>query len=539
MSVIPFTGTKTVLIMTDDFLSIYTNIRGRMKLVDSLEWQDETFSAKLHKSLKIDCKSRPIIILNDMVEQHYRKERVIKGGVGVFDKSSMINRKLMAAFPNYGIRAALPLKEEKDKAGVGSYIFTALPSSAKVKSLINVLMQPEFTVEGLHLLPVEACDLVQTLSDKLQKRRKAKKAKWNIFMGQHRSGSLRQIVVKNGELALTRMTPIADMHEKPESWVLDAHQEFKATMSYLTRFGYEESDGLNVTVIADSECGQALETLVKEECFYSSMNVAQIASIMGIRIDNELSENYADILHVGWVAKKGKLTLPMQVAELDAVAKPRKVASFITLLLLCSAAFLGFKAFEGKNTVAQKKYALKGSTIAANGLAAEYEEEVQKKVALGYDVKLIQGSLALHDRLEKEKPDILALLKEVGGALEGNMRLNTITLERPKNNLAEKIENIDLLNLGAENEIKYTSVLTIIYPTTTNIDQGNRQVKELGKRLKERLPDHTVKVTKLLNDYEYTDQIIVDGGQGGADASEQDFVVEITIESKKNAQQPG
>jgi hypothetical protein len=75
-------------------------------------------------------------------------------------------------------------------------------------------------------------------------------------MGQHRSGGLRQIVVKNGEIALTRMTPIAENDENSAAWVEDVVQEFKATMSYLSRFGYSPDEGLEVILIANPEPGE-------------------------------------------------------------------------------------------------------------------------------------------------------------------------------------------------------------------------------------------------------------------------------------------
>ena len=48
-----------------------------------------------------DCKKDPVLIVNDMVEQHYRKERIFTAGISTLDLRNMIKRKLDMAFPSY------------------------------------------------------------------------------------------------------------------------------------------------------------------------------------------------------------------------------------------------------------------------------------------------------------------------------------------------------------------------------------------------------------------------------------------------------
>jgi len=537
MSVLSFLRQKTVLITTDDAVEVFTSVSGSVTLVAILAWEDEEFSARLYRLLKKECKSRPITVLNDMVEQHYRKERVMKAGVGIFDRENMIRRKLMAAFPNYPIRAALPLKEKDAKQNVGSYIFVAIPGSEKINKLIQIIRQPEFTVDGLYLLPVESTDMVRALSDKLLKRSKEKKTGWTIFIGQHKGGGLRQVVTRNGELALTRITPVSDMYERPENWVLEAHQEFKATMSYLARFGYEASDGLNVVVIAGDECGMQLEQLITEECVYDSITLEQAASYLGLKMDTDLGDNYADILHAAWATRKSSLVLPMAVPVLEELEKPRKIATYASLLLMLGALFFGYQAFTSQERLIGLQNDIQQASITKTQLQEEYEEEVRKKAALGYDIKLLQGSLDIHARLEKNKPDVLALFKEIGQALEGNIRFNKVSLQKPKNDLAEMIENARIPSEEEQRDVIYRGKLTIIYPSTTDINRGNTQIRELRNRLNDNLPDHHFQVTKFLNDYEYTEQVVVESSTQREQQAQQDYVIEITF--RKDAEEEG
>ena len=111
---IPIPGSsKNILLVGDEGISIFNASGGGVRYIDQLAWLTPKFENKLSDTLKRDCPRRPIVILYDMVEQHYRKEMVPK--VGVFDKGNVIKRKVAITFPNYKMRAALPLKAKKEK----------------------------------------------------------------------------------------------------------------------------------------------------------------------------------------------------------------------------------------------------------------------------------------------------------------------------------------------------------------------------------------------------------------------------------------
>ena len=126
---------------------------------------------------------------------------------------------------------------------------------------MNVLKDTDVSIAGFGLLPTESVNFVEALSRKIfgggegdkkstlsfLSKKKAPPPKsnvWTIFIGQNRSGGLRQIVTKGGELALTRITPIVETNEDIELWTGDIFREYQATMTYLSRFGYTSNDTL-------------------------------------------------------------------------------------------------------------------------------------------------------------------------------------------------------------------------------------------------------------------------------------------------------
>ncbi|WP_297766608.1 hypothetical protein, partial [uncultured Muriicola sp.] len=296
---------RTVLLVSDEALYIYSTGAKGVRLVDTVPWSAENFIDNVAHILSKDCGGKPVLVLNDMVEQHYRKERIPK--VSVMDKQNVIKRKLIVAFQNYPIRAALPLKEKqkgkKDKKSGGLFIFAAIPATEIFNKIIAATRKSLAPIAGFCLLPIESADMVQKLSEKLAPKGQ-KKTKWKVFIGLHKGGGLRQVVTSNGDLALTRMTPVTENEENIGEWAADVYQEFTATMSYLSRFGFSPEDGLDVIFISESAAGEKLGELIETPCNYHSISSQEAADLLKMPLGYQEDLKYADVLHLGWAGRK-------------------------------------------------------------------------------------------------------------------------------------------------------------------------------------------------------------------------------------------
>ena len=79
---------RTVLLISDEALFVYDTSASGVELVDKYDWDDPAFEGNAVDAISKKCGGKPVLILNDMVEQHYRKEKVIKVGAFIGDKSS-------------------------------------------------------------------------------------------------------------------------------------------------------------------------------------------------------------------------------------------------------------------------------------------------------------------------------------------------------------------------------------------------------------------------------------------------------------------
>ncbi len=524
MSLSFLSPSRTVLMISDEALYIYAISAKSVKLVDTVPWSAENFEQNVALIISKDCGGKPILILNDMVEQHYRKEKI--PNVSVMDKQNVVKRKLKVAFPSYPVRAALPLKEKVAKTDVslgGSiYIFAAIPASEAFAKTMAAARLSLATVASFCLLPIEASDMIKKLSDKLANKND-KKAQWTIFIGQHKSGGLRQVVTRNGEIALTRMTPVIDNDDDPVVWANEVNSEFQATMSYLSRFGFDSSDGLNVILISESSAGDIVNDLIDVECDFHSISVDEAASILGLSIGVQETDRHADALHAAWIGRKSRFILPMKAKQIDNVSKPRQVATLLTLVLFFGGAFQAYQLMGNYEKIVELSDDIEISTHKKAQLDLNYNVEVKRKEALGYDIQLIQTSLSLYEGFENENIKALPLFYNIGLSLGRDLRIDRLELSHA----SKGITSI----LGGDKKIPdYVANMQMTFPSTTNAERGNAQVKDLQARLQMKLPDNVVKVTKLLEDYEYSEEIVVETGDVEDKSISQDYVAEISIE---------
>ncbi|MFK7839967.1 MAG: hypothetical protein AB8B83_06510 [Bdellovibrionales bacterium] len=529
---------KTVLFVTDDALHICSASPKGIGIVDVVDWEMEDFEKHVLELITKKCGGKPILILNDMVEQHYRKEKVIKTGSLFGDKAAMVQRKLNVAFANYPVRAAFPLKDKIKKAegqlAADIYIFAAVPSSSQFNQTMAVASKSLISIAGFGLLPVEASDMLKILSEKLSKDKKAKAAKWCVFVGQHRGGGLRQIVTKNGEIALTRMTPITEDHANHEKWSDEVNGELKSTMSYLARFGYVPSDTLDIIIITNPEAGALMVDLVdtSQGANLYTMAPYEAAKLLNVKLGRreEDENNYADILHIAWAAKKSSLILPMKSAQVDELTKPRQAVMAASVLLLATCAFLLYQCFTSFNDLETVMSDLDVAKSESKRLDNEYKVELAKKEELGFDIKLIQSSIKTKESLDSDTINVIDFVADIGNAIGKDLRIDNILIEPYDNSVVQRSINNFNQQFQNNSEPLYTTVLQLSYPSTTDIIKGNNEVQSLSERLANVLSGYNVEVTKLLKDYEYTEGLIVETGDLDTQDLSQDFIAEIKIE---------
>jgi hypothetical protein len=526
LSISFFSPNRTVLVVSDESLQVYAIGSKGARFVESIIWDVENFEDNVAAVLAKDCGGKPVVIINDMVEQHYRKEKIVKGSLGLGDKKNIVKRKLNMAFSNFPMRAAYALKEKPPKDGkkpTEIYIFAAIPDNIQFQKTLSAVQKSLVSVAGFCLLPVESADLVKALYEKIVKKNQPK-SQWIALLGQHKNGGLRQLVIKNGDLALTRMTPVIDSDAEPEIWASEVRQEFNATLSYLSRFGFQPEDGLHVIAISGVSSGEALRGLMEETCSFTSLTATEAAGLLGMRLTSE-DDRHAEILHAAWAGRKTNFTLPMKSQQLETVSKPRQIALAASVLFLAAAAYLVYEIALGIGSLASSSAQIHESNARLAQLNVQYQTEVERKEKLGFNVRLVQSSIIVYDSFEKNKIQVLPFFKNIGRALGPEMRVDKITITPPDDMGAD----ISMITDPNAKPPLFESSMQMTYPSNVDVDLGNQEVKDLAQRLQKILNGYDVKVTKLLKDYEYSEELVLETGDLERRAVNQDYIAEISI----------
>lgn len=405
-----------------------------MERETSISWEVPNFEDQLADFLAEKGVGRQVTVLFDGNDQTYRKEDNIPK-LSFVDRPRYVKRKLELAFPAYPIRASLEIKPPKKKFGrassavaAPSYLFVALPETEQVDRVSAAMLDAGVPIGGFGLLPVESAKLVSELAEKVFAG-KGRKSRWALLVGQHETGGLRQVVVKDGNLALTRLTPTSDAGPSGPGWVEDAAREFKATTNYISRFGYSPEDGLDVIVICGDVEKQFFKPAEMGVAHFQCLNLNEAMRHIGIKASGNEKINYADALHAAWISQNGRLRLPVRVPSLHRVMAPRLVASIGSLVLTLGAlglAGLSVESYLGYSKT-QREIAQKQNQKALH--EREYEKESAVFNDLPIQPAVVRSAMAVKTLLETNTVDLNPVLNRLKKAMGGDIHMEEMSFE--------------------------------------------------------------------------------------------------------------
>lgn len=541
---------RCVLLVGDEALSVYNVTSRAARFVESVPWQADEFDEVVAGLIRKECSGRSVLILNDMTDQHFKGGQRLPN-VGFMDKANVLQRKLMVAFPNYPIRGALQLKvppQEQEalggKQGPGIYLFAAVPMSQPILKTMEAVKRSLSSISGFFLLPVEASDMVRVLSEKLAGKGK-EPARWVVFIGQHHSGALRQVITRDGQLAMTRMTPVIDTDTDHDAWAKEVFQEFKATISYLSRFGFTSDESTEVIVVCHPQAGQALEGLIDIPCRYTAFTAPEAARELNITIGSQENSRYADPLHVAWAGRKTRFILPMKTPEISRLSSLRQSVAIAMLLLICAAGYFGWQVSSQMGTMSSTRSQIANQHMALDTAQQEYDAALGQMQAAGFDVKLIQGTIGVFKTLEARRVNTLALLKQIDQALGDDLRLDALTVtyvptEAEKAGDSATAYDPTTPPPAEASKPEVEANLKLSFPPTIEVEMGVKEVNDLRQRLATLLPQYTVTVEKNVAGLEYSDTFTGEVGATPAKTpTDQDYVAEIKIRGVVQGAQEG
>jgi hypothetical protein len=445
--------------------------------------------------------SKSVVVLFDGADQTYRKEENIPK-LSPIDRPRFVKRKLELAFPSYPIRASLEVKPQKPKGKGGlfakppagpkdapSFLFVALPETEQLDRIGLAMYEAGVPVAGFGLLPLESMALVDELSTKVFAG--GKKSRWAVLIGQHETGGLRQVVVKDGNLALTRLTPTSEAGTNGPGWVEEVTREFKATLTYISRFGYNNDDGLDVIVV----CGDAEKQFFDQKAIpvtnFRCINVGEALRFIGGRAFGMEKSNFADALHAAWTSRKPSMKLPVRVPSIHRIMAPRLAARIGSILLVLT--IFGLTGIAGQDF--QEYRALEDEIsqkqIQKSSLDREYEQEAKIFDNLPVKPAAVQATLAVKKLLETNTLNVRPLFHTLKNTLPADVRLESLSVDHAASASLKGLEGaanasgniFNRGNVNPDDKGKVTVKFAFTLPDSLTLEQKVQRVEGLLKLL--------------------------------------------------------
>jgi hypothetical protein len=426
-----FKANRRVLIVGGDGVAIFSHGVSGFDREGSIPWDIPNFDDLLIDMLSKERSRGPVAILYDGADQTYRREENLPK-LSVMDRAAYVKRRLEMAFPSYDVRASMELKPAASKKGgrdkpkqSPAFLFVGISDTEHLNRIGDAVLESDVPVAGFGLLPIEAASLMKELSNRIFESR----SRWILLAGQQETGGLRQVVIRDNHLALTRTTLITEGGTGGAGWAEEAGRELQATITYISRYGYTQEDSLDVIMICGEVEKQFFDARTIAAKNFKCLNVKSALGVLGINAPQMGNSNFSDALYAAWASKRPSMLLPVKVPTIEQVKLPRYLARAGAMVLALGAAALlalsvqsywGYSVIEEEISQKQNQQGM---------LEREYAEE--QKVFDGLEIRPAAMRAAMDNKrlLEKNSPDVSDFLQRLKSVLDGNVFMQELEFQ--------------------------------------------------------------------------------------------------------------
>lgn len=372
---------------------------------------------ELGEALAEDKKARVSVII-DTLDQSFKEEEVPK--VSILDRRKLLARHINMAFPGANMRGARVVKETEKKTLI--YEFASVPLDGRIPGWMDFVASLPNDKGGVHAIATENVDILKALAPKDVDPPEEGKNHWRHMIGINVTGGLRQIIEKNGRLSLTRLTQAPPADTPPEEFADMIVRDFKATITYIRRLGYQVGEPLDLVVLTTPENKAVLQDFDWEGARSVTVYTPyEAGAVLGLGSLGKEEQGFSDVLHAAWFVSKRKSILPLTRAaalgdtkddlrELAFVAAPY-AAGLLMAAALGWTAMTAYEFFEvdGQNEILQTQL------NRANAALAQSQGSL---ATLPYTAVQVRNVIEVDDRLDANKVDFIPDLASIAAALE-------------------------------------------------------------------------------------------------------------------------
>lgn len=445
---------------------------------------------ELAEALAQDPRGR-ISVLFDTLDQSFKEEEIPR--VSVLDRRKVLARHINMAFPGANLRGARLVKQTDKRTLI--YEMAAVPLDGRVPGWLDVVQALPNEKGGIYTIASENVDLLNALVPRDASPPETGNH-WRHFIGINVTGGLRQIIEKNGRLCLTRLTQAPPSDTSPSDFADMIARDFKATITYIRRLGYQVGEALDLVILTTVENKGVLEEMTWEGARSVSVYTPYEAGLL-LELGSLGREDqaYCDVLHAAWFASKKKPLLPLSrtaalgdarddIRELAFVASPY-AAGLLVAATIGWTGWTGYQlaGFNDANAALQAELASSQRTLAS---------EREKVGTLPSPPDTVRNVITVAEALDAGKIDVMPLLANIATALEGDAVVLNLEVIRgqPSVTAGGAPASGSQAGLSMEIELRLDDVIA-------TADEAVQTARRLEQRLNSKFkPGYTITMTK-------------------------------------------
>ncbi len=416
-------------------------------------------------------KKAPVSVLFDTLDQSREEEEIPK--VSVLDRRKVLARHINMAFPGTNLRGAR-LMGDGSKPRTLRYEFASVPLDGRVPGWVDFVESLPNETRGFFAIASENVDIVQSLMpDDIPDVEEGNH--WRQIIGVNATGGFRQIIEKNGDLCLTRLTSAPPPETPPEEFADMIFRDFQATVTYIKRLGYVASDTLDLVILTAPDHREAMASIDWNVARSVTMKTPyEAAQQLGLGSIGREDQPFCDVLHAAWFASKRAPALPLtrSVALGDSKDDLRDLAYLIAPYAAAASVvgclgWIGWTLFQTSN-VQSDSARIQSELSSAKTLQAQEEA---KLTTLLYDAANMRNVFDVLDSMNAGEIDLTPVLNGLFGSLDSD----AIVLE---------------LIFSTQSDARTTSVYTVdvrmkLDDLITTADEAVQVASALEARLKQ------------------------------------------------------
>lgn len=365
-------------------------------------------------------KKAPVSVVFDTLDQSRQEEEIPK--VSVLDRRKILARHINMAYPGVNLRGARLMGDGENKR-TQKYEFASVPLDGRVPGWVDFVESLPNETRGFFTIASENVDIVEALLPE-DTPEVEEGNHWRHLIGVNATGGFRQIIEKNGELCLTRLTAAPPPETPPEEFADMIYRDFQATITYIKRLGYLAGDTLDLVVITAPDNRDAMVNLEWDVARSVTIKTPhEAAEHLGLGSIGREDQPYCDVLHSAWFSSKRTPVLPLtrSVALGDAKDDLRDLA-FLVAPYAAAASVVGCLGWIGWTLFQTSNLSDDNARLQAE-LSTAQSVLVQEEAKLGtltYEASNMRNVFDVLDSMKAGQVDLSPMLNGLFGSLDGD-----------------------------------------------------------------------------------------------------------------------